>query len=299
MGSSARVSGWIREKLSTTSELDPRRVERVRRKYDEDSGYREFHQACCTRSGLDLAPEIGEPGQRGFEHLRVMSGETASGLLREVLAGFELGPVKKDKAELRGYQIDDHGFRERVLEAALVAPVHERIEHCFGSHYRVHWYFVTCTDPGEGTYSFRWHCDKGPTQHLKLLVYLNDDSEHGGNTELLDLQTSEAIARVGYSFGPTRSRREDLSSLAARAEARYQPVRRAMSAGEGILFQPARVLHRGISPTRGPRYVLTLCLLPSPVPWREALRGGGMFDLRQDAKWHRNARTLLQSAQLR
>ena len=66
-----------------------------------------------------------------------------------------------------------------------------------------------------------------------------------------------------------------------------------MSAGQGVLFQPATVLHRGVSPSRGPRYVLTLCLLPSPVPWQEALRRGAIVDLADDEKWPAHANELL------
>ena len=56
-----------------------------------------------------------------------------------------------------------------------------------------------------------------------------------------------------------------------------------------MLFQPARVLHSGITPRHGPRYVLALCLLPSPVPWRTALARGAQIDLRTDPIWHAHA----------
>ena len=71
--------------------------------------------------------------------------------------------------------------------------------------------------------------------------------------------------------------------------------RRALRAGEGLLIQPASVLHRGISPKRGPRFVLALCLLPSPIHWREALRRGAMPDLARDETWPRHASELLRS----
>jgi hypothetical protein len=49
-------------------------------------------------------------------------------------------------------------------------------------------------------------------------------------------------------------------------------------------------------PSRGPRDVLAICLLPSPVPWWEALERGWLSDLRRDRKWHRNAMDLARTS---
>jgi hypothetical protein len=66
-----------------------------------------------------------------------------------------------------------------------------------------------------------------------------------------------------------------------------------MNPGDGVIFQPAMVLHRGVGPTMAPRYVVTLCLLPSPVPWQQALARGAFSDLAMDEKWYRHATELL------
>ncbi len=68
---------------------------------------------------------------------------------------------------------------------------------------------------------------------------------------------------------------------------------RAREAGEAVLFQPGRVLHRGISPTRGRRLTATLCLLPSPVPWQRAFASETLSDLAVDEKWHDDALAFL------
>lgn len=68
---------------------------------------------------------------------------------------------------------------------------------------------------------------------------------------------------------------------------------REMDAGGGVIFQPATVLHRGVTPTRAARYVVTLCLLPSPLHWREALARGTLLDLAAEPKWPRHADDLL------
>jgi hypothetical protein len=86
----------------------------------------------------------------------------------------------------------------------------------------------------------------------------------------------------------------DLAVLERIAGRPLHPIRRERRAGEAVLFQPSRVLHRGISPTRGARFVLTLCLLPSPVPWQEALRRNAITDLAADEKWHDHAGEILE-----
>jgi hypothetical protein len=187
---------------------------------------------------------------------------------------------------------------EEILSAALPEMVDDRLVRFFGSEYLVHWFTLTRTAPApeQPSVSFRWHCDKGPRAHVKLLVYLNATEEHGGTTSLIDLAETARVARTGYVFGPSGRRTGDLAFLSRLAGAELRECRRPLRAGEGLLFQPASVLHRGISPRRGPRVVLTLCLLPSPIPWREAFRRGAMSDLAQDEKWPANARELLGAA---
>jgi hypothetical protein len=59
-----------------------------------------------------------------------------------------------------------------------------------------------------------------------------------------------------------------------------------------VLFQPASSLHSGIAPSRGPRYVAALCLLPSPLNWRESLQREPGWDMTQGEKWHADATQL-------
>jgi hypothetical protein len=283
--------------------LDPRRSLRLSRKFDDECGYGAYHDACRARfERAQSATPDGDSNlleRRGFEHVHVMDAGTAEALRAELESRFEMQSVKKDKPELVGYDIDDEAFRDRLITAALPAPVDDLIARHFGSEYRVHYFQVTRTEAGGGTASFRWHCDQGPSLHLKLIVYLNDSREHGGNTEFLDLAASEALARIGYLFGPTTTRTDDLSDVLAREDLEYRPESRDMAPGDGVLFQPARAAHRGVSPLRGQRTALTLCLIPSTVHWREALSDGEMFDLKLDEKWHADARTLLQPGTLR
>lgn len=277
--------------------FDPARVEGVRRRFDEEQGFRAYADHCraaCSRVSRAATAPIRD---RGFEYLEVLSPAGAADLLAGVTATGSPTRVKKDRAGLEGFRIDDPEQVEELLSLALPPAVDEQILAFFESEYLVHWFTLTCTEPAprQSSVSFRWHCDRGPESHLKLLLYLNPTEDHGGNTALLDRAQTERVARAGYLFGPTRKRTDDLGWLSRRVGGELRERHRPLRAGEGLLFQPARVLHRGVAPDRGARFVLTLCLLPSPVPWREALRRGVRADLARDEKWPPHASEILRA----
>src|SRR5690606_18506976 len=85
----------------------------------------------------------------------------------------------------------------------------------FGSEYLVHWIAMSLTRAAkeQESVSFRWHCDKGPSAHLKLIVYLNPTIVHGGNTEFMDRDDTLAVARQGYLFGWSKTRTGDVHHL--------------------------------------------------------------------------------------
>ena len=93
----------------------------------------------------------------------------------------------------------------------------------------------------------------------------------GGGTDFLGCEATERLAAVGYGFPLLEARLPDLTDLALRAGVDYPPPFAALAPGEGFLFRARDVLHRGILPTRGPRYVLSLVVLPSPETWKESL----------------------------
>jgi hypothetical protein len=277
-------------------DLDPQRVIDVFDEFDRARGYADWQALCRARlgralpDGADHAPIV----EQGYTTLPVMSAGTAAELLQAVGQDQEVARLKRDSAKLEGYQLDDPGLVSRLLDASLNPAVDAQALSFFRSEYLVHWYTLSRTAPSRepASVSFRWHCDKGPQSHLKLLVYLNDYDEHGGGTSYLDLAGSTAVSRTGYMFARGQRRTESLEELAAIAGTELKAYDHHPRAGDAVLFQPARVLHSGITPTRGPRYVLTLCLLPSPVPWREALALGMQIDLRTDPLWHEDARLL-------
>ncbi|HEX7036336.1 MAG TPA: hypothetical protein VF210_11205 [Pseudomonadales bacterium] len=278
--------------------FDPRRPERVYRTFDLRRGFGRYTELC--RAAFRRASEAAAdtPLHRdGLVYLEVLSPARAAELLDAIRDGSETALVKGGKRPLEGLRLRDPSLRDLLLDAVLPAAVDRHLTGFFGSEYLVLWMTVTATPPSAEppSVSFHWHCDKGPRTHLKLIVYLNATAEHGGNTEFLALPDSLAVARAGYPFGRVRERVGDLAELARPAARALDPVRREIEPGGGVIFQPATLLHRGVTPTRGTRYAVTLCLLPSPVPWREALARGAMLDLAAQPKWPGHADELLRA----
>ncbi|CAN5302327.1 hypothetical protein BH10PSE17_BH10PSE17_15740 [soil metagenome] len=277
-------------------DFDPARVARVFEEFDERRGYAAW-QASCRAALARPIPERVAPDpvvQDGFAVAQVMSADTAGELLASVTSEQQAERLKRDSAKLEGYGLDDPAVVRRLVEHALTPQIDAHCLEFFRSEYFVYWTTLARTAPVEGpaSVSFMWHCDRGPHAHLKLLVYLNDYEEHGGGTSYLALPGSDAVARSGYVFARGKRRTgslEELSRLAGRPLEAYD---HRPHAGDAVLFQPSRVLHRGVTPTLGPRYVLTLCLLPSPVHWSHALEQSAQVDLRTDPIWHDDARSL-------
>jgi hypothetical protein len=277
-------------------ELDSQRAARVYRGFAVNRGYGSYHDIC--RSSFARSEPLLSTGplqEQGFEYLCVLNTAQAKDLLESVKSTHNLSYVKKDTKNLHGFHLADNNLIRKILSNVLTNEVDKRLVSYFKSEYLVHWLTFTMTPQAEEqeSVSFRWHCDKGPQAHLKLMVYLNATDEHGGNTEFIPLADTARVAEHGYLFGWTQTRRSDIHALSRIAHRDLASCSRAMEAGDGVIFQPATVLHRGLSPRRGPRYVITLCLLPSPVHWETALERGAMSDLATDPKWHRNAAQLL------
>lgn len=282
-------------------ERDPRRAWETWKAFDEERHYDEYHRRCREAFSRVPSPQAdADLAQRGFTYLRAMDVE-AAGALTAQLQAQQTQLLKKDSKHLEGFRLDDRQAMRGLLSHILRDRVDAAIAGYFGSEYLVHWVAMSLTRAAkeQESVSFRWHCDKGPSAHLKLIVYLNPTPQHGGNTEFMEREDTLAVARQGYLFGWSKARTGDvarLSKLAGRPLA-TQLVER--DAGEAVLFEPSRVLHRGITPTRGPRLTATLCLLPSPVHWQRAFDAGGMSDLAVDEKWHDDALAFLADLQQR
>jgi hypothetical protein len=263
-------------------ERDPRRAEAIWREFDEDRQYGRYLAHCQSAWSRVPPPAIDNAlARRGFTYLPALPGVDAGAFAADLANRHPLQLLKKDSRDLEGFRVADPEWLRKLLGRVLQGQVDSAISAFFRSEYLVHWVALSLTRPApeQASVSFRWHCDKGPSAHLKLIVYLNPTEEHGGNTEFIDLEDSMAVARRGYLFGWSKARTSDVAHLSHVAGRSVFPYMRPMAAGDAVLFQPARVLHRGISPTRAPRLTATLCLLPSPVHWQRALECATLSDL--------------------
>jgi hypothetical protein len=268
-----------------------KRVEREYDKYDRTAGYAEYHAFCRSRFGREIG-ELATPlVADGRERLRLMTAAEAVALRERIERDYVGERVKEKSQHLAVYAIDDEGFVRELLERILAPEVDARAVRFFGSEYFVYWSMVSRASPVPelGFNSFRWHCDRGPRAHLKLIAYLNANAEHRGGTEWLDLEATRGLAREGYVFAPVKTRVSDISGPAARAGIECAPWFPDLEAGEGVVFQPSNVLHRGVVPETGARVAVTACLLPSPIPWREALDRGVRVPVGEGDKWSPDA----------
>jgi hypothetical protein len=285
-----------------TPALQPKRVQIVYEKFELECRYHEYHEHCqrlsCAVFGQGDSTRIPgaslrDDGIRRFSGL--LSPQSAQRVLELARHNGAQGLLKKDTRDLSGLRITDASVIHDLFSCTLAPTVDAAIREYFGSEYLVHWFTVSATPASSSppSVSFRWHCDKGPRDHLKLIVFLNDVEEHGGGTAFLNRADSEAVAESGYLFGRAKKRALDTASLGAICGKHLSPIEIYPAAGDAVLFEPSRIVHSGITPRHGIRYALTLCLLPSPLDWKQSLARGTLSDLMEDELWHIDATCLL------
>lgn len=154
----------------------------------------------------------------------------------------------------------------RQFEADWIAPLFERPGFPPGTHFGIWNWLILQTRASHGDADMgltgHWHFDAHyPCDYFKVMIFLNDTSEHGSGTDFLDAEASrELSSRSGYvGFAPNRL--SDLNPLASSNEpmpiTEFRP-----KAGDAAIFWPSRVLHRGIYPRQGVRYALSFSMMP-------------------------------------
>ena len=110
--------------------------------------------------------------------------------------------------------------------------------------------------------SYCWHVDNGPSCHLKLIIFLNDD--HDGATAVISREDSRKFIDAGYL---QHRRMFHLDEFAADHGISYTPYKVQPKAGSGLIFEPTNVLHKGVYPTFGERRVFQIGIIPWGKPW--------------------------------
>jgi hypothetical protein len=181
-------------------------------------------------------------------------------------------------ALIQEFENNPDGIKHSSVLSSFVSEVFndvmdEQIRSYFNSEYSIFWWAIYKVDKGEELidkcYSSKWHCDAGPTKHLKTLTYLNGYDEHGSDTLYLNKSTTDMLKKVGYIFNNIKNRTVELGPLCDHFNIDYHPIKQTPAAGDTVIFNPTLLAHRAASPKNNiPRYVLTFCLLPSPIDWK-------------------------------
>ena len=198
------------------------------------------------------------------DHLHVLRNHIPSELCQSLIQEFE----NDDKG------IQHPSVLEVILPQVITAELDEHIRSYFDSEYCVYWWSINKVqiDDEEDWYSTKWHCDGGPSKHLKLITYLNGFEEHGSDTGYFDEASTLALKEIGYIFNQVHERNIDIEPLCQHFNIDYQPKGIQANAGDTLIFNPNQIAHRVIPPKVGiPRYALNFCLVPSEVHWKRVV----------------------------
>ncbi|MDT0602862.1 GSCFA domain-containing protein [Thalassotalea castellviae] len=167
-----------------------------------------------------------------------------------------------------------HKVITSILDLILDKNLDQVLSSYFNSEYTLSWYsyLETLPDRENRSYSSYWHCDGGPENHLKILIYLNPYKEHLGNTKFLTKETTDKLKKVGCLFNDIEKRTENLAPLAnAKGIELEEIMYENIEAGDALIFNPNQLAHIGKIPETGTRHVLQLCFIPSPLHWKDTI----------------------------
>ena len=129
--------------------------------------------------------------------------------------------------------------------------------------------------PQDEAISDAWHYDNHYNVWTpKLMIYLNSQQDVGGATHFVNAGLSQQISEKSDYVGLLLQRESYADRVKGLVEElKLNPVTldpehyvfSPEKAGSGVWFCPARSLHRGVSPKKGVRHVLSFSLTPLPA----------------------------------
>jgi hypothetical protein len=164
-----------------------------------------------------------------------------------------------------------------VIESILTEEVDQSIKQYFNSDYAIMFHSSRTIDGGsrESNPSTKWHCDAGPTNFMMVISYLLGEDEHGSSTLFLDKNATDKLKEVGYIYNGVVDRLESIDELIEIYDIKAESYRPELKAGETVVFAASQIAHRAEIPIPGSeRITFDLCVIPSPVPWKEAIKSG-------------------------
>lgn len=165
--------------------------------------------------------------------------------------------------------------------AVLDGPVRAALEAHYRSHFRVEWLDCYRSTPAAAqATSWLWHMDNVPRGCLKVMLLLSDAGRDQGAMRFHPRPASRALQRAGYFGIELEERGADLAAWRRRAGVGAEEYIEA-AAGDALLFDP-NLLHKAVPPEQGRRDVMTFLVMPSALPWNEALARQGLDRIQRD-----------------
>lgn len=229
----------------------------IRREYDEQLNYAAYRERCRAHMTRDVPGRF--PGMVGVATLPPARAAAVCNMI-----------------DAEDYRLADLDWRAELMEEIITPDVDYIMRGYFRSEYMPLWGRFFKNVPGKEppgplkASSFYWHCDAGPSCHLKMLIYLNPSEEHGGGTAFLSEEQTNYLKRVEYIFSPIAERLKDVRHLFTDPKIKYEETRYKTVPGDAVIFAPFSVCHKGLWPTAAPRYLFQVCFVPSEVPWQFA-----------------------------
>lgn len=165
-----------------------------------------------------------------------------------------------------------------LIDKVLTTEIDQEIKSYFKSNYAILWYSTTSVtyDCNFNNCSAKWHCDGGPSNHLKLICYIDGEEKHKSSTLTMNENITNKLKEIGYVYCNVVDRLSNIEPLAEHFGIPLSVDRHQFKAGESIIFNPTKILHKAEAPQEknSIRTTFNLCFIPSPIPWKEAIEKG-------------------------
>ena len=246
--------------------------------YESHYNYDLLLEEAQRQSGIEADGIADGLRKKGYQVIQAMTPEDA---------GKWCAVIQKEtstKHNQRKFKVTSREIsrRNETLLAFAEDLITEELEHLVEQSFQSNFYImflhfnrVIPFDHAEETenISFKWHNDGDTPQHyVKFLFMLNGFDEHEGGTSFLDKETTARLGEAGYTYCPVNFRVEDIAPLCRHYDIPFEPDFIKPDAGQGVLFQPLNVLHKGMAPAKGPRVGGQIAFIPHPRPWRETFK---------------------------
>ena len=238
-----------------------------------------YHQTCQSVAPVaPVDPGSDTPAERltttGFHQISSDLDNADIGALTGVIDD-ALGDAKSEGEPGKELHAVDWTPERRQIVAGLLGKmitpeVRQMLEGYFGTHFRILSLNMARLFPLDfNPVSFQWHRDMEPAQQTHLMVYLTDGTIEAGSTSFMSLDDSRRAAENGYGFPNAAQRTASIEDLSERSGHELTAHSPEIQKGDIMAFAATRVLHKGNVPKTGHRDVITLLVLPSPIPWDE------------------------------